>query len=90
MEIKLLGKRILVEPIKEEEKEAIIVLPDSAKKKPIVLKGKVVVVGSEVDLANVTVGDTVFYYPAYGTNFEVEDVKLTLLNVDEILGVKLS
>ena len=84
--IKPLADRVLVEPAAAEEKTASgIIIPDSAKEKP--LKGKVVAVGTGKPEEPLTVkeGDTVLYGKYAGTELshEGEDylIMLSLIHI---------
>lgn len=85
MKIKPLGKRIVVRPLKQEEKtEGGIYLPETAsKEKP--QQGKVTAVGSE--FKGVKVGDTVVFAKYGGTEIEIEDEDYLVLGEDDVLGV---
>jgi len=85
MKIKPLGKRIVVRPLKQEEKtEGGIYLPETAsKEKP--QEGKVTAVGSE--FKGVKVGDTVVFAKYGGTEIKIEDEDYLVLGEDDVLGV---
>ena len=76
MTIRPLSDRVLIEPAEAEVKTAGgIIIPDSAKEKP--LKGKVVATGNGTkdEEMVVKVGDTVLYGKYAGTEIEVEGAK---------------
>ena len=93
MKIRPLHDRILVERL--EEKETVkggIIIPDTAKEKP--LEGKVVAVGAgRIDEngkrvpMEVKVGDRVLIGKYSGTEVKIEDIEHVILKEDEILGV---
>lgn len=93
MKIRPLGDRVVVEPQEAEEKTAGgIVLPDSAKEKP--LMGKVTAVGKgktldngEVAEMSVKKGDMVAYGTYSGSDITVDGKELKILHEDEILGI---
>lgn len=93
MNLKPLHDRIVVEPAAKEEKTAGgIILPDSAKEKP--LKGKVLAVGPGKTLDNgtkatvdVQVGETVLYGKYSGTEVTVEGNEYIILRAEDVLGV---
>ena len=93
MKLKPLGDRLIVRAIEEEEKTASgIVLPDTAKEKPI--KGKVVAVGegkinedtgkrTPLDVAE---GDEVLYSKYGGTEIKVDGEELLVLRESDVLA----
>ncbi|MEM1329625.1 MAG: co-chaperone GroES [Planctomycetota bacterium] len=93
MAVKPLEDRVLVTPIKAEEKTASgLYLPESAKEKPI--QGKVVSTGPGKLLDNgkraalsVKKGDTVVYSTYAGTEIELKGEKHLILRETELLGV---
>lgn len=93
MTIQPLHDRIVVEPAEQEERTAGgIILPDTAKEKP--LRGTVVAVGPGKTLDNGTVakidvkaGDTVLYGKYSGTEVTVDGADFVILRADDVLGV---
>ena len=93
MELKPLGDRVVVKPIKEEQKaKGGIVLPDTAKEKP--QQGEVIAVGSGRVLDNgqkvaleVSVGDKVIYSKYAGTEVKLEDEEYLILSERDILAI---
>lgn len=90
--IRPLGDRVLVEPIDEKEvTKGGIIIPDSAKEKPI--EGKVVAVGKKRDddgkevAFDVKVGDTVLLPKYGGTEVKINDKTFQLVREDDLLGV---
>jgi len=91
MRIKPFEDRVLVEPeeITESKSEGGIIIPDTAKEKPI--KGKVVEVGTDEDLAkNIKVGDTIIYAKFTGDEIEVENKNYLIVSKSDILAVIIS
>ena len=88
MNIKPLADRVLVVPAPAEEKTiGGIIIPDTAKEKP--LKGEVVAVGNgtkDEDMV-VKVGDTVLYGKYAGTELELEGNKYLIMRQSDILAV---
>jgi len=93
MKIKPLHDRILVKRLEEDEKtKGGIIIPDSAKEKPI--EGEVVAVGpgkvsddgKRITL-DVKVGDRVLYSKYGGTEVKVEGEDHLILREDDILGI---
>ena len=88
MTIKPLSDRVLSEPAKAEEVTAGgIIIPDSAKEKP--LKGTVKAVGNGTKDEEMVVkeGDTVLYGTYAGTEIEVDGKKLLMMRQSDILGI---
>jgi chaperonin GroES len=93
MNLKPLGDRLIVEPIEQEEMTASgIVLPETAKEKP--MQGKVLAVGpggrkedgSRV-VMDVNNGDTVLYAKYAGTEVKIEGKKYLILKETDILAI---
>ena len=93
MKLKPLDDRVVVKPQEAEEKTAGgIVLPDTAKEKP--LMGKVVAVGAGKLLdsgkraqMSVKKGNTVLYGKYGGSDIEIDGQEYKILHESEILGV---
>ena len=88
MTIKPLSDRVLIEPAKAEEVTAGgIIIPDSAKEKP--LKGVVKAAGNGTNDEEMVVkaGDTVLYGKYAGTEIEVDGEKLLMMRQSDILAI---
>jgi chaperonin GroES len=93
MGIRPLQDRVLVKRVKEEEKtKGGIIIPDTAKEKPI--EGKVVAAGNGKVLENGSVrplevkkGDTVLFGKYSGTEVKIEGEEHLILREDDILGI---
>lgn len=93
MKIKPLHDRILVKGLKEEEKtKGGIIIPDSAKEKP--MEGEVVAVGpgkmaddGKRIAMDVKAGDRVLYSKYGGTEVKIEGEEHLILREDDILGI---
>ncbi len=92
MKIRPLGDRVLVEPIEEkDQKVGGIIIPDSAKEKP--MQGKVIAVGKKTDKDgkelkfDVKAGDTVLLPKYGGTEVKLDGKKLQLVREEDLLGV---
>ena len=93
MKIRPLQDRVILKRVKEEEKtKGGIIIPDTAKEKP--LEGVVVAVGSGKPLKNgkvapldVKEGDKVLFGKYSGTEVKVDGEELVLLNEDDVLAV---
>lgn len=92
--LKPLGDRIVVKVIEEEEKTpGGIVLPDTAKEKPIV--GEVVAVGPGRMLDNgqrvaleVKVGDKVVFSKYGGTEVKIDGEEYLIMRESDVLAIK--
>jgi len=93
MKVKPLHDRILVKRVEAEEKvKGGIIIPDTAKEKP--LEGKIVAIGSgrlddhgkRIPL-EVKVGDRVLIGKYAGTEVKIDDVEHVIVREDEVLGV---
>lgn len=88
MNIKPLGDRVLVEPTAAEEVTmGGIIIPDSAKEKP--LRGKVLAVGNGTKDEEMTLkaGDEVLYGKYAGTEIEFENKKYIIMRQSDVLAV---
>lgn len=86
--IKPLADRVLIAPAVAEAKTASgIILPDSAKEKP--LQGKVIAVGNGTkdEEMVVKVDDTVLYGKYAGTEIEWEGEKYLIMRQSDILAI---
>ncbi len=87
MSLKPLSDRVLVKPVAAEQKTAGgIIIPDSAKEKP--LKGEVIAVGpgTKDETMQVAVGDEVLYGKYAGTEVEVDGEKYLIMRQSDILA----
>ena len=88
MNIKPLADRVLVKPAAAEEKTiGGIIIPDSAKEKP--LKGEVLAVGNGTkdEKMELAVGNTVLYGKYAGTELEWEGEKYLIMRQSDILAI---
>lgn len=92
MKIKPLHDRVLIKRISEEEKtKGGIIIPDTAKEKP--MEGKIVAVGSGKIVDGKTValqvktGDRVLFAKYAGTEIKIEGEEHLILSEEEILGI---
>ncbi|MCD8092781.1 co-chaperone GroES [Bacteroides sp.] len=88
MNIKPLADRVLILPAPAEEKTiGGIIIPDTAKEKP--LKGEVIAVGNGTKDEEMVlkVGDTVLYGKYAGTELEVEGAKYLVMRQSDVLAV---
>ena len=85
---KILAGKILVQPQEAEEKTVSgIIIPDSAKEKP--LQGKVVLTGESKkdEPMEVKVGDTVFYGKYAGTELNIDSSDYLLISQTDVLYI---
>lgn len=88
MNIKPLSDRVLIEPTAAEEVTASgIIIPDSAKEKP--LKGTVLAVGGGTKDEEMVLkaGDKVLYGKYAGTEIEFEGKKYLMMRQSDVLAV---
>ncbi|GHT07537.1 10 kDa chaperonin [Bacteroidia bacterium] len=85
--IQPLADRVLVKPAAAEEKTVGgIIIPDSAKEKP--LKGEVIAVGTGTKDESMVLkaGDTVLYSKYAGTEIELEGDKFLIMRQSDVLA----
>lgn len=88
MTIKPLADRVLIEPIPAEEKTVGgIIIPDTAKEKP--LQGNVLAVGSGTKDEEMVLkeGDKVLYGKYAGTEVEFDGKKFLVMRQSDVLAV---
>jgi chaperonin GroES len=93
MKVQPLHDRILLKRVEaKQDKRGGIIIPDTAKEKP--MEGKVIAVGAgrvEKDgkriPLEVKVGDRVLVGKYSGTEIKIDDVEHVILREDEVLGI---
>jgi chaperonin GroES len=88
MNIKPLADRVLIQPAAAEEKTMSgIIIPDSAKEKP--LKGEVIAVGNGTKDEEMLLkqGDLVLYGKYAGTEIELDSEKYLIMRQSDILAI---
>jgi chaperonin GroES len=93
MKIRPLQDRIIVKRVEEEEKtKGGIIIPDSAKEKPI--EGKVIAVGNgkvqedgKVRPLDVKAGDRILFSKYAGTEIKIDGEEHLIMREEDILGV---
>ena len=88
MNIKPLADRVLISPTPAEEVTMSgIIIPDSAKEKP--LKGKVLAVGNGTKDEEMVLkaGDEVLYGKYAGTEIEIEGTKYLIMRQSDVLAI---
>jgi chaperonin GroES len=86
--VKPLADRVLVEPAPAETKTAGgLIIPDTAKEKP--MKGKVVAVGNgkKDEPMTVKTGDTVLYGKYSGTEIQIDGKELLIMRESDIYAI---
>ncbi|MCC7535761.1 MAG: co-chaperone GroES [Deltaproteobacteria bacterium] len=91
--IRPLHDRVVVQRLKEEEKtKGGIIIPDTAKEKPV--EGKVLAVGNgkvldngEVRKPEVKVGDRILFGKYSGNEIKIDGEEHLILREDDILGI---
>jgi len=88
MSIKPLADRVLVKPATAEEKTVGgIIIPDSAKEKP--LKGEVIAVGNGTKDEEMVLkkGDKVLYGKYAGTEIELDGEQFLIMRQSDVLAI---
>ncbi len=87
MNIQPLGDRVLVMPAPAEEKIGGIIIPDTAKEKP--LRGKIVAVGNGTKDEEMILktGDEVLYGKYAGTELEFDGEKYLMMRQSDVLAI---
>ncbi|EFA91918.1 co-chaperone GroES [Hoylesella buccalis] len=87
MKVKPLADRVLVAPAPAEEKVGGIIIPDTAKEKP--LHGKVVAVGNGTKDEEMVLkeGDEVLYGKYSGTELEFDGDTYLIMRQSDVLAV---
>ena len=91
--VKPLGDRVLIQPLEEKEgKKGGIIIPDTAKEKPV--EGEVLAVGAgardetgKVQPLDVKVGDRILFGKWAGTEVLIEGEDRLIMKESDILGV---
>ena len=92
MNLQPLDDRVLVEPIEEEEKVGSLVIPDTAKEKPMI--GIIKAIGNDFDLEGkkslkdlLKVGDKVLFGKYAGQEFKIGGKKHLVIKREELLAI---
>ncbi|MCX7728130.1 MAG: co-chaperone GroES [Bacteroidia bacterium] len=88
LNVKPLADRVIVEPAPAEEKTASgIIIPDTAKEKP--MKGKIVAVGTgkKDEPMSVKVGDNVLYGKYAGTEIQIDGKDYLIMRESDIYAI---
>ena len=87
MTIQPLNDRVLIEPAKAEEVVGGIIIPDSAKEKP--LRGEIIAAGkgTKDDEMVLKTGDEVLYGKYAGTELELDGEKYLIMRQSDVLAI---
>jgi len=86
MKVQPLDDRVLVLPLDKEEQVGSIIIPDTAKEKPVV--GEVKAVGTDEELKEmIKVGDKVVYGKYAGEELKVDGEKHLLISRSDLLAI---
>ena len=93
MKFRPLHDRVVIEPMEQEEKTAGgIIVPDTAKEKP--MQGKVLAVGpgargedGTLQPPDVKKGDTILYGKYSGTEVKIDDEEFLIMRESDIMGI---
>jgi chaperonin GroES len=93
MKLKPLGDRVLVQAIETKESmKGGIIIPDTAKEKP--MEGKVISAGKgkigddgKLIPMDVKAGDTILYGKYSGTEVKIDGVEYLIMHQEDILGL---
>ena len=93
IKVRPLNDRIIVKRVKEETKtKGGIIIPDSAKEKP--LEGKVIAAGNGRILENgskipleVKKGDKILFSKYAGTEIKIDGVEYLMMREEDVLGI---
>ena len=92
MNLQPLDDRVLVEPIEEEEKVGTLVIPDTAKEKPMI--GIIKAIGYDYELKEgkplkdlIKVGDKVLFGKYAGQEVKISGKKHLVMKRDEMLAI---
>ncbi|MCE2682694.1 MAG: co-chaperone GroES [Flavobacteriia bacterium] len=88
IQFKPLADRVLVEPAPAEQKTASgIIIPDTAKEKP--LRGKIVAAGAgkKDEPMTVKVGDSVLFGQYSGTEIKIDGLTYLIMRESDIYGI---
>lgn len=92
MNLQPLDDRVLVEPIDEEEKVGSLVIPDTAKEKPMI--GIIKAIGNDFELEGrkslkelLKVGDKVLFGKYAGQEFKIGGKKHLVIKREDLLAI---
>ena len=88
MNIKPIGERVLLKPIKKEEKtKSGILLSSKSTNTDTQNQAEVIALGKGEKLDGIKVGDKVIFNKFSGNEIEDGDIKYLIVNADDILAV---
>ncbi len=85
MKVQPLDERVLVKPIEPEEKVGSIIIPDTAKEKPVT--GEVIAVGTDEEIKKILkAGDKVIFGKYAGEEIKIDGEKHLIVTRADILA----
>ena len=87
MKIRPIGERVLVKPVKVEEKTASGIFLPGAGDKERPNMAEVIAIGKGEKLEDIKVGEKVVYSKFSGTEIKDGDEKYLVLNIEDILAI---
>jgi len=85
MKVQPLDERVLVRPIEQEEKVGSIIIPDTAKEKP--MTGEVIAVGTDEEIKKLLkAGDKILFGKYAGEEITINNEKHLIIGRDQILA----
>ena len=85
MKVQPLDERVLVKPIEQEEKVGSIIIPDTAKEKP--MTGDVIAVGTDEEIKKILkAGDKILFGKYAGEEITINGEKHLIIGRDQILA----
>jgi len=85
MKVQPLDERVLVKPIEPEEKVGSIIIPDTAKEKP--MTGEVIAVGTDEEIKKILkAGDKVIFGKYAGEEIKIDGEKHLIVTRADILA----
>ncbi|MCX7880736.1 MAG: co-chaperone GroES [Ignavibacteria bacterium] len=87
MKVKPIDERILIKPLEPENKTASgIIIPDTAKEKPII--GLVIAVGTDEELQKlIKVGDKIVFAKYAGEEITIDGVEHKIIQRSDVLAI---
>ncbi len=85
MKLQPLDERVLVAPVEQEERVGSIIIPDTAKEKPMI--GEIIAVGTDEEVQKLLKeGDKVIFGKYAGEEIKIEGKKHLIISRSDILA----